>query len=107
MNGRTAEAAIGDLVVMQMASDAPIRSTRAVAADEHAVVLRRTPGDGNSGRFVWLEIIAPDGAKLRLLGEVTDRDTDTTSVKVKHLWPRDRARYMELVASAFGPTTRC
>ena len=80
-------------------SDTETHLTEILRYDEDGMLLRRSPAPTSVGRHFWLEFVLPAGGKARALVLVVGRDAETTRVRFKHLWPRHRAAYRELVSA--------
>lgn len=87
-------------VVTEIHSDTEAHLTVAVELDAEGMTLRRTPALTKVGRHLWLELGLDDGSRMRVLATVVGRSPETTRVRFKHVWPRDRQRYQDLVQAA-------
>ncbi len=75
--------------------------TRVRHIDADGIVLERSPARTAVGRHLWLELVLASGADpIRVLAEVVGRNPQTTRVRVKHVWPRDRHGWEQLTLQA-------
>lgn len=73
--------------------------TRVRSIDADGILLERSPARTAVGRHIWLEFSNGQGS-VRVLAEVVGRSPETTRVRVKHLWPRDRQGWQQLAVQA-------
>ena len=81
-----------ELVVTELHSSNTAHVTQALELNAERLVLRRSPAETAVGRHVWLEL-SPDGEPMRILARVAGRTLAETTFAIKHMWPKDRARY--------------
>jgi len=92
-----------ELLVTEILSPREAHVTWAVEVGFTGMTLRRTPSDMAGGRFMWVEFELPhDMHAMRALVEVISQDENSTQLRFKHLWPRDRSRYEQYVAELLG-----
>ena len=94
-----AKVAVVPTLATEIHSDTETHLTEILRYEEGGALLRRTPAPSSVGRHFWLELVVPGGDKARALVVVTGRDAETTSVRIKHMWPKHRALWHELVSA--------
>ena len=88
--------------VTEIHSEDEAHLSRVLHFDEDGMVLTRSPARTRVGRHVWLEFAIEGAGRIRVLGEVVGRGPDSTRVRFKHMWPRDRVACQGLFTEALA-----
>ncbi len=98
-----AEGKTPELLVTEILSPREAHVTWAIEMGFIGMTLRRTPSDMAGTRFMWIEFELPNVRRsTRALVEVMSQDQNSTQLRFKHMWPRDRALYEQYVAELLG-----
>lgn len=81
----------GALKATAMRPSRPDHGAMAVTLDEQVVLVSPAIPGAEPGSHLWLQLEPKDGA-MRVLAQVLGDNQEGTHLRLKHVWPKDRAR---------------